>query len=176
MPATFFKTNEAENLINLCVDIIAYQNDVYSFNEEQSKGEDGHNAVRILMEQHGVGPQQATYQLGTDIKDLIDQFVAIADDLPSLENGTEIGHLRTLRDGCVSWIGMEVWTRITNRYGMQYLDQNRPYTLMPKKHSRSFDLRNYFSGMGSTDHIEDDRCCLTYTQVDNQEILLDQTS
>ncbi|KAK1699903.1 isoprenoid synthase domain-containing protein [Colletotrichum godetiae] len=131
----FLQIPAVDSLLRLCVDIIINQNDIYSFDKEQAKGEDGHNGVRVLMEEDGVGVQEAMTKLGQETKVLVRDFVGLVEDSPTLENEVDGTNLRILRDGCVSWIlGMEVWsTLVTKRYGMQRLDGERRYTPTPKK-------------------------------------------
>ncbi|KXH67346.1 pentalenene synthase [Colletotrichum salicis] len=131
----FLEIPAVDSLLRLCVDIIINQNDIYSFDKEQAKGEDGHNGVRVLMEGDGVGVQEAMTKLGQETKVLVRDFVGLIEDCPTLEDEVDDVNLRILRDGCVSWIvGMEVWsTLVTKRYGMQRLDGERRYTPTPKK-------------------------------------------
>ncbi|KAJ0309924.1 hypothetical protein COL516b_002426 [Colletotrichum fioriniae] len=134
----FFEIPAVDSLLSLCVDIIINQNDIYSFDKEQAKSEDGHNGVRVLMEEDGMGVQEAMTKLGEETSDLVKKFVVICEGLPTLEDEVDDVNLRILRDGCVSWIlGMEVWsTLVTKRYGMQRLDGERRYTPTPKKEKK----------------------------------------
>ncbi|KAK1640974.1 isoprenoid synthase domain-containing protein [Colletotrichum phormii] len=131
----FWQIPAVDSLLRLCVDIIINQNDIYSFDKEQAKGEDGHNGVRVLVEEDGVGVQEAMTKLGQETKVLVREFVGLVEDGPALEDEVDDTNLRILRDGCVSWIlGMEVWsTLVTKRYGMQRLDEERRYTPTAKK-------------------------------------------
>jgi Delta6-protoilludene synthase len=131
----FFKIETVETLLGLCIDILINQNDIYSFDKEQAKGEDGHNGVRILMEEHGISVQESMDRLGGETKDLIHRFIDLCEAPSTLQNEVDNAHLTILRDGCISWIsGMELWTTvITKRYGMQRLDKNRSYIPRPRK-------------------------------------------
>ncbi|KAK7931142.1 terpenoid synthase [Apiospora marii] len=118
-----------KSLMGLTVLILIHQNDMYSFDKEQAKGEDGHNGVRVLMEERGCGVQAAMDSLGGETAGLVREFVRLCENLPVLDQETDRAHLRVLRDGCISWIvGMEVWsTQVTHRYGMQNLGADRSY-------------------------------------------------
>ncbi|KAK8054377.1 terpenoid synthase [Apiospora saccharicola] len=118
-----------KSLMGLTVLILIHQNDMYSFDKEQARGEDGHNGVRVLMEERRIGVQAAMDSLGSETAGLVREFVRLCEDLPALEHETDGAHLRVLRDGCISWImGMEVWyTQVTHRYGMQNLGTDRSY-------------------------------------------------
>lgn len=127
--AGFLERPAVQSLMGLAVLILIHQNDLYSFDKERARGEDGHNGVRVLMEERGCGVQAAVDRLGGETGGLVREFVRLCDDLPALEDETDAAHLRVLRDGCVSWIvGMEVWyTQVTHRYGMQNLGADRSY-------------------------------------------------
>ncbi|KAK1481746.1 hypothetical protein CCUS01_15955 [Colletotrichum cuscutae] len=131
----FLRIPAVDSLLGLCVDVIINQNDIYSFDKEQAKGEDGHNGVRVLMEEDRIGAQEAMTKLGEETSDLVKEFLGACEGLPVLEDEVDDVNLGILRDGCVSWIlGMEVWsTLVTKRYGMQRLDGERRYTPTPKK-------------------------------------------
>ncbi|OHE93970.1 hypothetical protein CORC01_10757 [Colletotrichum orchidophilum] len=137
----FFAIPAVDAMLRLCVDIIINQNDIYSFDKEQARGEDGHNGVRVLMEEEekeAPGPgsvQEAMNRLGEETRVLVGRFVELCENLPTLEDEVDNAHLGILREGCVSWIvGMEVWsTLVTKRYGMQRLDGDRYYTATPRK-------------------------------------------
>ncbi|KAK8085447.1 terpenoid synthase [Apiospora hydei] len=125
----FLDLDVVKSLMGLTVLILIHQNDMYSFDKEQVRGEDGHNGVRVLMEERGLGVQEAMDCLGRETGDLVRQFVRLCENLPRLEDETNDKHFRVVRDGCVSWIiGMEVWyTQVTSRYGMQNLGKDRSY-------------------------------------------------
>ncbi|KAI3532817.1 hypothetical protein CABS01_04647 [Colletotrichum abscissum] len=131
----FLRIPAVDSLLGLCVDVIINQNDIYSFDKEQARGEDGHNGVRVLMEEDRMGAQEAMTKLGGETSDLVKEFLGACEGLPVLEDEVDDANLSILRDGCVSWIlGMEVWsTLVTKRYGMQRLDGERRYTPTPKK-------------------------------------------
>ncbi|KAK8069930.1 terpenoid synthase [Apiospora phragmitis] len=125
----FLDLDIVKSLMGLTVLILIHQNDIYSFDKEQARGEDGHNGVRVLMEERKIGVQEAMDRLGSETGNLVKQFVRLCMNLPTLEDETNNAHFRVLRDGCISWItGMEVWyTQVTKRYGMQNLGKDRKY-------------------------------------------------
>ncbi|KAK8014284.1 terpenoid synthase [Apiospora arundinis] len=125
----FLDLDVVKSLMGLSVLILIHQNDLYSFDKEQARGEDGHNGVRVLMEERQIGVQAAMDSLGGETTALVREFVHLCENLPILGDETNNAHLRVLRDGCISWIiGMDVWyTQVTKRYGMQRLDKDRTY-------------------------------------------------
>ncbi|KAF7537107.1 hypothetical protein G7054_g3979 [Neopestalotiopsis clavispora] len=129
----------ADELSALSIKILINQNDLYSFNKEQARGEDAHNGVRVLMEEDAsLGVQDAMDRLGDETARLAARLVEAYDRVTNTPRGSEgdggVWMLRTLAEGCVAWIvGMDHWyTHITSRYGTRRLGEDRSLALLPK--------------------------------------------
>ncbi|KAK2729345.1 hypothetical protein CKAH01_10294 [Colletotrichum kahawae] len=125
-----------QSLMDMCFRIIINQNDMYSFDKEQAKGEDSHNGVRIMMNEFDIGVQEAMDRLGEETRKLVSHFIDLSENLPITEAMTDCEHQQLLLEGCVSWIiGMDVWSLdVTTRYhGQGGLNKYRAYTPRPKR-------------------------------------------
>ncbi|THH02209.1 hypothetical protein EW026_g600 [Hermanssonia centrifuga] len=71
--------HELENAAN---DSVSWQNDIFSFNIEQSKGQT-HNLVIVLMDEKGIGYQAAIEQAADMVRDTIVRFETHRARLPS---------------------------------------------------------------------------------------------
>ncbi|PCH42336.1 terpenoid synthase [Wolfiporia cocos MD-104 SS10] len=65
------------------VDMVAWSNDVYSYNMEQAMGHTGNNVVTVLMNQNNWDLQTAVDHVGVHFKELMDSFMADKARLPS---------------------------------------------------------------------------------------------
>ncbi|EQB59112.1 hypothetical protein CGLO_00546 [Colletotrichum gloeosporioides Cg-14] len=125
-----------QSLMDMCFRIIINQNDMYSFDKEQAKGEDSHNGVRILMHEFDIGVQEAMDQLGAETRELVSRLIALCEKLPTMETTNDYEHQQLLLEGCIAWIiGMDFWSlHITTRYhGHGGLNKYRGYTPRPKR-------------------------------------------
>ncbi|KAL3299485.1 terpenoid synthase [Colletotrichum asianum] len=107
-----------QSLMNLCFRIVINQNDMYSFDKEQTKAEDSHNGVRIMMNEFDIGVQEAMDRVGAETREL------------------DYEHQQLLLKGCIAWIiGMDVWSlHVTTRYhGQGGLNKYRAYKPRPKR-------------------------------------------
>ncbi|KAF3800203.1 hypothetical protein GCG54_00003730 [Colletotrichum gloeosporioides] len=125
-----------QSLMDMCFKIIINQNDMYSFDKEQAKGEDSHNGVRIMMNEFDVGVQEAMDRLGAETRELVSHFIDLSDILATIERMKDYEQQQRLLEGCIAWIiGMDVWSlHVTTRYhGQGGLNKYRAYTPGPKR-------------------------------------------
>ncbi|KAK7049996.1 Alpha-muurolene synthase [Paramarasmius palmivorus] len=96
-------------------DLVAWSNDIFSYNVEQSRG-DTHNMVVILMKYHGKTLQGAVDHIGQMCHDTIDNFAKLKNELPSW--GEEVDEMARLYvQGLQDWIvGTLHWTFDSTRY------------------------------------------------------------
>ncbi|KAF4938801.1 Delta(6)-protoilludene synthase [Colletotrichum fructicola] len=74
-----------QSLMDMCFRIIINQNDMYSFDKEQAKGEDSHNGVRIMMNEFDIGVQEAMDRLGAETRELVSTFIDLSENMPTTE-------------------------------------------------------------------------------------------
>ncbi|KAJ0382537.1 hypothetical protein COL922a_012349 [Colletotrichum nupharicola] len=126
-----------QSLVNMCFRIIIInQNDMYSFDKEQAKGEDSHNGVRIMMNECDIGVQEAMDRLGAETRELVSTFIDLSENMPTTETMKDYEHQQLLLEGCIAWIiGMDVWSlHVTTRYhGQGGLNKYRAYKPRPKR-------------------------------------------
>ncbi|KAK7049999.1 hypothetical protein VNI00_005430 [Paramarasmius palmivorus] len=83
-------------------DLVAWSNDIFSYNVEQSRG-DTHNMVVILMKYHGKTLQDAVDCIGQMCHDTIGSFAKLRSELPSW--GREVDEMARLYvQGLQDWI------------------------------------------------------------------------
>ncbi|KAI8313601.1 Delta(6)-protoilludene synthase [Colletotrichum sp. SAR11_240] len=120
----------------LLIKIIINQNDMYSFDKEQAKGEDSHNGVKIMMNEFDIGVQEAMDRLGAETRELVSTFIDLSENMPATETIKDYEHQQLLLKGCIAWIiGMDVWSlHVTTRYhGQGGLNKYRAYKPRPKR-------------------------------------------
>ncbi|KAF5525672.1 Delta(6)-protoilludene synthase [Colletotrichum aenigma] len=81
-----------QSLMNMCFRIIINQNDMYSFDKEQAKGEDSHNGVRIMMNEFDIGVQEAMDRLGAETRELVSTFIDLSENMPTTETMKDYEH------------------------------------------------------------------------------------
>ncbi|KAI0706366.1 terpenoid synthase [Earliella scabrosa] len=104
------------NLTNWATDIIIMDNDIFSYNVEQARGDDRHNLTTIIMHQFNVDVQEAFDKIGKWRQELTDQFLEAYGKLPSW--GPEIDEeVRRYVDGMGNWVrGNIAWSFESERY------------------------------------------------------------
>ncbi|EED80610.1 predicted protein [Postia placenta Mad-698-R] len=101
--------NQSAN--NLCF----WSNDIYSFNNEQARG-DTHNMIAILMESQGLGMQDAIDYAGDLCKQIMNVFTENKDLLPSWGAAVD-ADVQIYVQGLQDWIvGNLHWSFLTEHY------------------------------------------------------------
>jgi len=125
-------------------DLVAWSNDILSYNREQAKG-DTHNMIVIIMHHHGMTLQEAVDFVGDLCKKSIDRFIENKTRLPSW--GLEIdGQVQVYVQGLVDWIvGSLHWSFDSERYfgkkGLQ-IKKSRVVDLAPVRVPESVAFDN----------------------------------
>ncbi|KAK7962801.1 terpenoid synthase [Apiospora aurea] len=119
----------------LAVDLIVIANDVLSYNKEQAAGDDEHNIITIIMQQFGLGVQDAFDYAGELNRRKMKRFYALYRRLPRWMGPVGLD-VQKLVDGmaqCVS--GVMHWSYESERYfGKRGMDikESRTLSLLPK--------------------------------------------
>ncbi|KAF8520672.1 terpenoid synthase [Gautieria morchelliformis] len=122
-------------LFGLAGDMVLIGNDLFSYNVEQARGDEGHNLVRVLMDQYNIDRQMAMDCIGKLHDDFVEQFLATWEKIPTF-GGPVDQEIRTYLEGLARWIrGNESWSFECTRYfpklGPQIL-LTRQGTLLPR--------------------------------------------
>ncbi|KAF8137234.1 isoprenoid synthase domain-containing protein [Boletus edulis] len=115
-------------------DLVTWSNDIFSYDVEQSKGHT-HNMIDVIMQEQGLGLQDAVNVVGEYCKGAINRFVRDRANLPSWGPAID-AEVRVYVDGLADWIvGSLHWSFETERYfgkaGKQ-VKATRLVTLRPK--------------------------------------------
>ncbi|KAK3344528.1 terpenoid synthase [Lasiosphaeria hispida] len=78
-----------QQLTDLCTDMISIGNDMYSYNAEQSRGDEGHNLVTIAMNELGLCLQEAFDWIGRYHDHVATEFLSLYKHLPSFPDESE---------------------------------------------------------------------------------------
>ncbi|KAK4225934.1 isoprenoid synthase domain-containing protein [Podospora fimiseda] len=123
-------------LEELAVDLIVIANDLLSYNKEQAVGDDEHNIVTIIMNQFGLGMQDAIDRAGELSAAKMERFECLYRRLPRWVGPIDL-EVQKLVDGmayCVS--GVLHWSYESQRYfGTRGLEvkKTRKLWLLPRK-------------------------------------------
>ncbi|THU75845.1 terpenoid synthase, partial [Dendrothele bispora CBS 962.96] len=123
------------SLDEACNDLVAWSNDLFSFNKEQAIG-DTHNMIVVIMNGQGYDLQTAVDTVGELCRQSIDRFVQDWKNLPSW--GPEIDRqVQIYTQGLADWIvGSLYWSYESERYfGKQgsEVTKSRVVNLLPPK-------------------------------------------
>ncbi|OJA16455.1 hypothetical protein AZE42_04671 [Rhizopogon vesiculosus] len=116
LPDVVFDNPVFQSLYFGAVDMVCWSNDVLSYNVEQAMGHTSNNLVTVLMQERGVGIQEAADCIGVVFNQLIVRFLQDKSRLPSwgadIDREVEL-YLRGLTD----WVGGSlVWSFQSCRY------------------------------------------------------------
>ncbi|KAF8137232.1 isoprenoid synthase domain-containing protein [Boletus edulis] len=96
-------------------DFVAWSNDIFSYDVEQSKDQT-HNMIDVIMHEQGLGLQDAIDLVGDYCKHALDRFVHDRDNLPSWGPAID-ADVRVYVDGLTRWmVGSLHWSFETERY------------------------------------------------------------
>ncbi|KAH8585340.1 terpenoid synthase [Bisporella sp. PMI_857] len=139
IPDHVMKHPTIEYLTELCTDMISIGNDLYSYNTEQARGDEGHNLVTVVMVELDIPLQEAYDWIGHLHDDLVRDFLAEYTNFPSFpdESETVNREIREYADGLGNWVRTnERWSFEGGRYfgtdGLSIL-KSRTVALLPKK-------------------------------------------
>ncbi|TFK50849.1 terpenoid synthase [Heliocybe sulcata] len=135
IPDEVFENLVFQGMCLCALDMISWSNDLYSYNVEQSKGQDGNNVVTVLMQEQGLHLQEACDYVGRHFEELYYRFHSGRRSLPSW--GTTVDKaVATFVEGLEIWVATNLeWSFLTQRYfGPSVADVKRTrfVTLRPK--------------------------------------------
>lgn len=118
-------------------DLVAWSNDIFSYNVEQARGDDTHNLIPIFMKHHGMNLQEAVDMVGKLCKDTIDAFVSNIERIPDFGDERVNREVKLYVQGLQDWIvGSLHWSFETERYfgkDGQKVKDTRIVHLLPKR-------------------------------------------
>ncbi|KAF8987109.1 terpenoid synthase [Cyathus striatus] len=117
-------------------DMLGIENDLYSYNVEQARGDDGFNLVTIVMHQLQLDVQSAFDWIGTFHDELAEKFLHDYNNLPSWGQEVDKGVAQYV-DDLGNWVrANEQWSFESQRYfgteGLRIMIE-RTFKLLPKK-------------------------------------------
>ena len=117
--------------------------DIHSYNKEQARGDDKHNIVTIIMNEHNLNLDGALSWIGNHHKTLVKEFMDAYEVLPAQWGGKVNSDLRVYADGIANCVrAVDQWDFETERYfgtkGTE-IQASRQVQLLPKK-SRSEEV------------------------------------
>ncbi|KZT42148.1 terpenoid synthase [Sistotremastrum suecicum HHB10207 ss-3] len=123
-------------LVELATDMIILANDIYSYNVEQSRGDDAHNLVAVAMKEQNLDVQEAMDYVGRRYYGLRDTFLAGFHDLPSWSPKID-SELKDYIWGVGNWVTANVeWSFESERYfgtrGPE-IREHRSVALLPRR-------------------------------------------
>ncbi|KNZ73745.1 Pentalenene synthase [Termitomyces sp. J132] len=86
LPDEFFDDPVIQRLVNACIDLIIISNDLYSYNVEQARGDDGHNLVTVMMHHKNLDLNEAMVWIGDHASKTVRNYLNDLDHVPSFGN------------------------------------------------------------------------------------------
>ncbi|THU83075.1 putative terpene cyclase [Dendrothele bispora CBS 962.96] len=131
IPENVLNSGQLHSLRSYTIDMLTLANDVYSYNVEQSKG-DNHNIVSIIMAQENLDIQQALERVSVMHANLAAEFLHVYETVCSESNAEAKQYV----DGLGTWIrANECFSFESRRYfnkdGLR-IQQDRMVELLPK--------------------------------------------
>ncbi|GIH03784.1 hypothetical protein Rhe02_18510 [Rhizocola hellebori] len=116
IPDRVFATAQWQQLVHCAVDIVAWQNDMWSLRIDKERG-DIHNFLLALTHTRGLTDEQALAEVTAEINNRIDEFETTESQLPDLlrrldlDTATQLGTrraaagIRQWTNACLVWYG-----------------------------------------------------------------------
>ncbi|KZT22781.1 terpenoid synthase [Neolentinus lepideus HHB14362 ss-1] len=127
------------NLETCCMDMLILSNDMYSYNIEQAKDDDGHNIVTVVMHEKNTDVQWALHWVGQYYRRITTQFLQDKKMLPSWGNDID-SQVERYVDGLGNWArGHDQWCFETERYfgkEGQEIQKERWIEMLPKRNRK----------------------------------------
>ncbi|KAF8912642.1 terpenoid synthase [Mucidula mucida] len=125
-----------KELTILAIDMVYIANDIYSYNVEQSRGDDGHNLVTIVMHQLRLDIHGALQWISDFYDDLVAKFLRAWNNIP-VYGGPMDFEVRTYTEGVANWVrGHDQWSFECERYfGKEgrIIQKTRKVVRLPKR-------------------------------------------
>jgi len=120
----FFSQPSLGILRDLATDVVAWLNDIVSFQKEISFN-DPHNMIAVLMADCGLDPTEAGAKTVELINEQLDGFVSLASPVRAVLDPVGNEYI----DGLENWIrGVYDWSFTSERYSADYLELSRQAT------------------------------------------------
>ncbi|KAJ6545150.1 terpenoid synthase, partial [Mycena capillaripes] len=105
-----------EKLTSSTIDMTILANDLYSYNVEQSRGDDAHNIITVAMKEKSLNVQQAVDRVGEQYRRLSQTFCQDMRDLPIFPADIDI-LAKGYADGMGLWVYTNIkWSFASERY------------------------------------------------------------
>ncbi|KAF8546266.1 terpenoid synthase [Imleria badia] len=125
-----------QEMILAAVDLVAFANDIFSYNMEQLRGDDLHNIITCVMNEYHTDVNGAMLWVEDYLLRVADRFHAAMADLPQWEEPLN-SQVKAYCDGLGQWVrALDDWSFEGERYfGKKGLEikENRWMLLLPKK-------------------------------------------
>ncbi|EPQ53470.1 terpenoid synthase [Gloeophyllum trabeum ATCC 11539] len=125
-----------QDLETCCMDMLIMSNDIYSYNVEQARGDDGHNIISVVMHEKGLDIAQAMDWVEDQYLRVTAQFLKARSRLPSWGDQID-SQVALYANGLGNWARAgDQWCFETERYfGKRGLDvqKTRWVILLPKE-------------------------------------------
>ncbi|KAG5719892.1 Pentalenene synthase [Termitomyces sp. T112] len=136
LPDEVFEDPVVQRLTDTCTDMIMLSNDLYSYNVEQARGDDGHNIVTIVMHQEKIGLDEAMKWIDDYYSKLVCKFLNDLNYVPAFGEGFQ-SELERYLDGLGNWVrANDCWHFESHRYFAESgvdIQQSRKVVLLPRR-------------------------------------------
>ncbi|KAF8181436.1 beta-glucan synthesis-associated protein-domain-containing protein [Mycena galopus ATCC 62051] len=116
LPDSVVSDPHIEKLASAAVDMTIFANDLYSYNVEQSRGDDAHNIVTVAMKEQGLELQSAVDHVGEQYQRLAQSFCQDMRELPTFPDDVDL-LAKEYADGMGLWVYTNIkWSFASERY------------------------------------------------------------
>ncbi|KAF8188916.1 terpenoid synthase [Mycena galopus ATCC 62051] len=117
VPDELLENEHVLTLINKATDMILIANDVYSYNVEQARGDDRHNLVRVVMNEHNLDLAAALEWISAFHDSIVGQFLTAFGQVPHHANLELDRQVTEFIHGLGNWVrGYDEWSFESERY------------------------------------------------------------
>ncbi|KAJ6457616.1 isoprenoid synthase domain-containing protein [Mycena sanguinolenta] len=103
IPDDILRDSRIKHLETLGLDLVCVGNDILSFNVEHARG-DTHNAVFVVMHEHGLSIQDAMDFVGRWYRGKVEDFCTAMRDLPPCSSLYTRHHVKMYATGIANWV------------------------------------------------------------------------
>ncbi|KAG9318942.1 terpenoid synthase [Chiua virens] len=128
-----------QEMILAATDMVAFCNDIFSYNMEQLRGDDGHNIITVVMHEHGTDVNGAMLWVEDFLLGAQERFCVAKTALPEWDEPLN-SQVQEYCDGLGQWVrALDEWSFESERYfgrkGPE-IKKNRWMLLLPKNHAK----------------------------------------
>ncbi|KAK3994268.1 terpenoid synthase [Cladorrhinum sp. PSN332] len=138
IPDRVMEHPSVKKLEEVATDMVSIGNDLVSWNREQSRGEEGHNLVTVVVHELGLSVQEAFDWIGRYHDGLMQEFLSLYEDFPTFsEEGEQVNReIKEYLDDLGRWVrGNDCWSFESKRYfgnEGRKIQNSRAFELLPK--------------------------------------------